>query len=111
MKIEYLHRAGGFTHQGPSGTTYEFLEDAEGRRVADVKDSDDQCRFLALTDQKGNPLFVALESPRKPKAAKSEPPTNEQTETKPEADHADTSVTTDADAENAAAAAETSADL
>ena len=69
MKIEYLHRAGGFTHQGPSGTTYEFLEDADGRRVANVNDLFDQERFLSLTDQKGQPLFAALEtkaSPAKP---------------------------------------------
>lgn len=69
MKIEYLHRAGGFTHQGPSGTTYAFQENAEGRRVAEVQDSFDQERFLSLIDQKGQPLFVVLEakaSPAKP---------------------------------------------
>ena len=70
MKIEYLHRAGGFTHQGPSGTNYEFQEDGEGRRVADVKDLFDQERFLSLTDQKGQPLFVSLNTQASP--AKSE---------------------------------------
>lgn len=75
MKIEYLHRAGGFTHQGPSGTSYEFQEDGEGRRVADVKDLFDQERFLSLTNLNGQPLFVALEAKASP--AKPEQPTSQ----------------------------------
>lgn len=69
MKIEYLHRAGGFVHQGPSGTSYEFNEDAEGKRVAEVKNPDDQARFLSLTDARGNALFAAVKASKKAKEA------------------------------------------
>lgn len=67
MKIHYKHPVGGGTHEGPSGTTYEFLEDDNGRRVADVDDKQDIERFLSIQDADGNPLFVALRK-RKAKA-------------------------------------------
>jgi hypothetical protein len=62
MKIEYLHQQGGYIHQGPSGTTYEFAPDADGRRIAEVTDPTDQARFLSITGLQGQPLFVSLET-------------------------------------------------
>lgn len=64
MKIEYLHKLGGNVHAGPTGTVYTFAEDDQGRRVAEVEYLADQERFLALTDGRGQPLFVALDKPK-----------------------------------------------
>lgn len=58
MHIEYLHRQGGYTHQGPSGTLYDFAPGVDGRRIAEVTDPTDQARFLSITDPMGRPLFV-----------------------------------------------------
>ena len=60
MHIEYLHQQGGYTHQGPSGITYDFAPGVDGRRIAEVTDPTDQARFLSITDLMGRPLFVAL---------------------------------------------------
>lgn len=60
MHIEYLHRQGGYTHQGPSGITYDFAPGVDGRRIAEVTDPTDQARFLGITDPVGRPLFVPL---------------------------------------------------
>lgn len=66
MIIEYLHQQGGYTHQGPSGTVYEFAPDADGRRVAEVTDPTDQARFLSISDQNGRALFVNLDGTAEP---------------------------------------------
>lgn len=63
MHIEYLHQQGGYTHQGPSGITYDFAPGVDGRRIAEVTDPTDQERFLSITDLMGRPLFVPVPSP------------------------------------------------
>jgi hypothetical protein len=73
MKIHYKHPVGGGTHEGPSGTVYDFQEDDSGRRVADVENKQDIERFLSIKDAAGQPLFVSL---RKRKA-KADPDLNE----------------------------------
>lgn len=60
MHIEYLHQQGGYTHQGPSGTLYDFAPGVDGRRIAEVTDPTDQARFLSITDLMGRPLFVQI---------------------------------------------------
>lgn len=60
MHIEYLHRQGGYTHQGPSGTLYDFAPGVDGRRIAEVTDPTDQARFLSIADLRGKPLFVPV---------------------------------------------------
>lgn len=64
MKLEYLHRSGGNCLSAPSGTIYEFTEDADGRRMAEVKDARDAEWFLTLRNSMGQPLFAALAKPR-----------------------------------------------
>lgn len=63
MKIEYLHKGGGLTHQGPSGLDYTFAEDRLGRQIAEVTYGIDQERFLSLMDAKGQPLFICRDEP------------------------------------------------
>lgn len=69
MKIHYLHQSGGHVLSAPSGATYEFIEDSDGRRVAEVEDHLDSEWFLQQRNGMGQPLFDALNK-IKPKPAK-----------------------------------------
>lgn len=75
MKLEYLHKSGGSVLSAPSGSEYEFKEDSDGRRLADVQSEVDAAWFLTLTNSQGQQLFVAhgvveaekpVKKPRKP---------------------------------------------
>lgn len=75
MKIHYLHQSGGHVLSAPSGASYEFNEDPDGRRVAQVAHAGDADWFLQQTNTLGQPLFEAISKPKtKPTPAPVAPP-------------------------------------
>lgn len=75
MKIHYLHQCGGHVLSAPSGATYEFIEDSDGRRVAHVAHGGDADWFLKQTNMLGQPLFESLSKAKtKPAPAPAAPP-------------------------------------
>lgn len=65
MKIHYTHDMGATNLSAPSGTTYQFEKDGQGRRVAEVDDPDDAEWFLSQRDVAGKKrLFESLDAGR-----------------------------------------------
>jgi hypothetical protein len=83
MKLEYRHRIGGNALSAPSGATYVFADDEQGRRVCDVEDAFDAAWFLEQTNLKDEPLFVQIETPR-PRRQRMPAPLADTLETPPE---------------------------